>query len=46
MLTNASDLTQLAQHPFLLLSPAVVIFLFVLGIRLLSRKQNNSFTSP
>jgi peptide/nickel transport system permease protein len=46
MLTNASDLTQLAQHPFLLLSPAIVIFLFVLGIRLLSRKQVNSIVSP
>lgn len=42
MLTSAADLTQLAQHPFLLLSPAVVIFLFVLGIRLLSRRQSDS----
>src|SRR6201999_4562354 len=35
MLTSASDLTQLAYHPVLLLSPAIVIFLFVLGTRLL-----------
>lgn len=46
MLTAASDLTQLAGHPFLLLSPAVVIFLCVLGIRLLSRKQDNSISRP
>ncbi|MGB7201722.1 MAG: ABC transporter permease [Pyrinomonadaceae bacterium] len=46
MLTSASDLTQLAQHPFLLLSPALIIFLFVLGIRLLSRKQNTAIAGP
>lgn len=45
MLTAASDLTQLGQHPFLLLSPALVIFLFVLGIRLLSRKQGTPISS-
>ncbi|MFL6375625.1 MAG: ABC transporter permease [Pyrinomonadaceae bacterium] len=37
MLTSASDLTQLTYHPFLLLSPAVVIFVFVFATRLLSR---------
>jgi peptide/nickel transport system permease protein len=37
MLTSASDLTQLGYHPFLLLSPAIVIFVFVLATRLLSR---------
>ena len=37
MLTSASDLTQLAYHPVLLLSPAFVIFVFVLAARLLSR---------
>lgn len=37
MLTAASDLTQLARHPFLSLSPAIVIVLFVLAARLLSR---------
>lgn len=41
MLTHASDLTQLAQYPILLLSPAFIIFLFVLGIRLLSRGESN-----
>jgi peptide/nickel transport system permease protein len=42
MLTSASDLTQLAYHPFLLLSPAVVIFVFVLATRLLSRGRRMS----
>ncbi|MBV9241853.1 MAG: ABC transporter permease [Acidobacteria bacterium] len=42
MLTSASDLTQLSYHPVLLLSPAVVIFLFVLATRLLSRGHRNS----
>jgi len=37
MLSSASDLTQLGYHPMLLLSPAVVIFIFVFGTRLLSR---------
>jgi peptide/nickel transport system permease protein len=36
MLKSASELSLLARHPFLLLSPAVAIFLFVLGVRLLS----------
>lgn len=36
MLTAAGDLNQLAAGPFMLLSPAIVIFLFVLGIRLVS----------
>jgi peptide/nickel transport system permease protein len=36
MLTAASDLNQLRSHPLLLLSPAICIFLFVLGIRFLS----------
>ena len=36
MLARASDLAQLSRHPFLLLSPAVAIFLFVLGVRLTS----------
>jgi peptide/nickel transport system permease protein len=42
MLTSASDLTQLAYHPVLLLSPAVVIFIFVLATRLLSRGRRTS----
>jgi len=36
MLARASDLAQLSRHPLLLLSPAAAIFLFVLGVRLLS----------
>ena len=36
LLTAAGDLTQLQQQPLLLLSPAIVIFLFVLSIRLVS----------
>jgi peptide/nickel transport system permease protein len=36
MLKSASELSLLAQQPFLLLSPAFAIFLFVLGVRLLS----------
>ena len=36
MLTAANDLNQLAAHPFVLLSPAFVIFLFVLGMRIFS----------
>jgi peptide/nickel transport system permease protein len=34
LLAAASDLGQLRHHPFLLLSPAVVIFVFVLIVRL------------
>jgi peptide/nickel transport system permease protein len=36
MLTSASDLNQLRTQPIAVLSPAIVIFLFVLAIRLLS----------
>lgn len=36
MLAAASDITQLARQPFLLLSPAIVIFLFVLAIRMIT----------
>jgi peptide/nickel transport system permease protein len=36
MLKSASELTLLRQQPFLQLSPAFAIFLFVLGVRLLS----------
>jgi ABC-type dipeptide/oligopeptide/nickel transport system permease subunit len=42
MLTSASDITQLAEHPVLLLSPAVVIFVFVLATRLLSQGRRIS----
>ncbi|HEV2800737.1 MAG TPA: ABC transporter permease [Pyrinomonadaceae bacterium] len=36
MLMAASNLTLLARQPFVLLTPAFAIFLFVLGVRLLS----------
>ncbi|MCA1817283.1 MAG: ABC transporter permease [Acidobacteria bacterium] len=36
MLADAQDLTRLSAQPFLLLTPAVAIFLFVLGVRLAS----------
>ena len=36
MLTSASDLNQLKAHPFLLLAPAICIFLFVLAVRFVS----------
>ncbi|HEY0404106.1 MAG TPA: ABC transporter permease [Pyrinomonadaceae bacterium] len=36
MLAAAGDITQLGDHPFELLSPALAIFIFVLGARLLS----------
>ncbi|HMQ05496.1 MAG TPA: ABC transporter permease [Pyrinomonadaceae bacterium] len=36
MLAAAGDITQLIHRPFLLLAPAIVIFLFVLSVRLLA----------
>jgi len=39
LLSSALDLTMLRSAPFVLLSPALVIFLFVLGIRLLVRRK-------
>lgn len=36
MLAAASDITLLSNQPFLILAPAFAIFLFVLGVRLLS----------
>ena len=41
MLTAASDLNQLRQHPVIILSPAILIFIFVLGIRLLSDTKSS-----
>lgn len=43
MLASASNLTLLNQQPLVLLSPAFAIFLFVLGVRLLSDglRRNN-----
>jgi len=45
MLTAASDLNQLRQHPVIILSPAILIFIFVIGIRLLSEKSHESSTN-
>ncbi len=36
MLVEANDMTQLGAQPLVLLAPAAVIFVFVLGVRLLS----------
>jgi peptide/nickel transport system permease protein len=45
MLSAATDLTLLRNSPFVLLSPAVAIFLFVFGIRLVGwRKTSTSLT--
>lgn len=35
MLASATDLTLLREQPFVLLTPAIAIFIFVLGVRLL-----------
>lgn len=40
MLAAASDITQLARQPFLLLSPAIVIFLFVLAVRIIAPEES------
>ena len=45
MLSSASDLPLLRRSPFLLLSPAIVIFLFVLGIRLIARHPRVKLTA-
>lgn len=39
MLTAASDLTRLQAEPILILSPAIVIFLFVLAVRLAKPRE-------
>lgn len=44
MLTAASDLTQLRAQPVSMLSPAIVIFIFVLGNRLLSGQEKGRET--
>lgn len=46
MLTAASDLNQLRTQPGSILSPAIVIFVFVLGIRLLSGRKKSHDTQP
>jgi len=40
MLAAAGDITQLTRQPFLLLSPAIAIFVFVLSIRLIAPKSD------
>ncbi len=42
MLAAASDLTQLREHAFILLSPAIVIALFVLAVRLINTGINTN----
>ena len=39
MLTAASDLDQLRAQPFSVLSPALVVLLFTLGVRLIGRRE-------
>jgi len=48
ILTAASDLNQLRSQPISVLSPAIVIFIFVLGIHLLSdrKKTGDASTAP
>lgn len=41
MLTAAADISQLQRYPFLLLSPALVIFAFVFAIQVLGRKRRD-----
>src|SRR5687767_884934 len=45
MLIAASDLTQLRAQPISVLSPAIVIFVFVLGIRLVSDRKKSTDAS-
>lgn len=42
MLSLSGDLTRLSASPFVILSPAVVIFVFVLGIRLIGWKRERA----
>ncbi len=42
MLASAGDLGRLQQHPILLLSPAIVIFIFVLSIRLFTKRAEST----
>ncbi|HEX8459537.1 MAG TPA: ABC transporter permease [Pyrinomonadaceae bacterium] len=46
MLMAASNLTLLARQPFILLTPAFAIFLFVLGVRLLSEGLRRDGSNP
>ena len=42
MLSAAADLSRLGDAPFIILSPAIVIFLFVFGIRLLTWRKDTA----
>jgi peptide/nickel transport system permease protein len=44
MLAAAADLGHLQKHPILLLSPAIVIFIFVLMVRLLTTTTERKFS--
>lgn len=44
MLSASGDLTRLAASPFVVLSPAIAIFLFVLGVRLVGWRRGSKFT--
>lgn len=46
MLTAASDLNQLRTQPLTVLSPAIVIFVFVVAIRLLDEKRETKGVAP
>jgi ABC-type dipeptide/oligopeptide/nickel transport system permease subunit len=39
MLAAAADISQLQRSPFLLLAPAIVIFIFVFAVRSLAEKN-------
>ena len=43
MLSLSGDLTQLGASPFVILSPAIAIFLFVLGVRLIGWRDRSKF---
>ena len=45
MLAVSGDLTQLNASPFVVLSPAIAIFFFVLGIRLIGWRRASNFTA-
>ena len=45
MLAVSGDLTQLSASPFVILSPAFVIFAFVLGVRLIGWRRTTQFAN-
>lgn len=46
MLTAASDLNMLRTQPMSVLSPAIVIFIFVLAVRMLGEKKPRGYSEP